>query len=340
MISEENRLNLSIIIVTKNCEKMLKQSLLSIDKQNYPKDKIEILVVDGGSVDNTKKIAKEFNAKIIDGGYPDNSEARRHIGVLHAANDIIVFIDSDNILPYNNWLKDMVQPFVNDEEIVGAFTKWYGYEDKTSQIDQYYALIGGNDPIAYYLGKNDRVPYLNNYLPFGSRLEADHGSYEVVKFNVNQLPVIGCNGFLIRKSIISQLEYRDSNEYLHIDVNVDIINKLKKDRYAIVKNTIIHLTGDTLWKSIKKRIRYMNVHHVGLSNLRRYKVFDSSNPKDVFNLLKAIFFAITLIEPLLLALKGYIQTKNVRWFFHPIVLFITVQSYAISVIKKKLGLHN
>ena len=90
-------LNISIIIVTRNCEKLLKQSLLSIDEQNYPNSQIEILVVDGGSTDNTLKVAQNFNARVIAGGYPNNAEARRHVGVINAVNDIIVFLDSDNI---------------------------------------------------------------------------------------------------------------------------------------------------------------------------------------------------------------------------------------------------
>jgi len=141
---------------------------------------------------------------------------------------------------------------------------------------------------------------------------------------------------LVRRLVINQLKYKDSNEYLHIDVNVDIIEKLHKNKYAIVKNSIIHLTGDTLLKSMRKRIGYMNIHHISLSKVRRYKVFDSSNSQDIFNLIKAILFSVTIIEPLLLAVRGYIRTKNIRWFFHPIVFFITVQGYFFSLIKIRL----
>jgi len=309
---------------------------LSIDEQNYPNSQIEILVVDGGSTDNTLKVAQNFNARVIAGGYPNNAEARRHVGVINAVNDIIVFLDSDNILPYRNWLRDMVLPFIDDDEVIASFTKWYGYDRNTPNLDQYYALIGGNDPIVYYLNKNDRVPYLSNCLPHGAELETDYGNYEVVRFCSNQLPVVGCNGFLVRRLVINQLKYKDSNEYLHIDVNVDIIEKLHKNKYAIVKNSIIHLTGDTLLKSMRKRIGYMNIHHISLSKVRRYKVFDSSNSQDIFNLIKAILFSVTVIEPLLLAVRGYIRTKNIRWFFHPIVFFITVQGYFFSLIKIRL----
>ena len=48
----------SIVITTKNEENNIKNCLLSILNQSYPRDLIEIIVVDNDSTDNTKKNAK------------------------------------------------------------------------------------------------------------------------------------------------------------------------------------------------------------------------------------------------------------------------------------------
>jgi len=203
-----------------NCERILLECLGRIHSQNYPKGLLEILLVDGGSKDATIDVAKRFGAKVIHGNHPQNAEARRYVGIQHARNDIIVSIDSDNILPHKNWLKDMVQPFMEDKDIIAAFTKWYGFTADTTPIDQYYALLGGNDPITFYLGKNDRVPYPCDRLPRGAILVKKKMDYDIVKFDTDHLPAIGCNGFLIRREVASQLRYATAEEFFHIDVNI------------------------------------------------------------------------------------------------------------------------
>lgn len=334
MLNTKNLPSLSVVIVAKNCQEMLRKCLNAINRQDYPAEKIEVLVLDGGSTDNTCGVAEELGAIAIDGGYSDNPEARRHVGVLKAKHDIIVVIDTDNILPYESWLKDMARPLADDSEIVGCFTKWYGYDQNTAGLDQYYALVGGNDTVAFYLGKNDRVPYLLDKLPGGARHVVDRGGYEVVEFEADRLPVVGSNGFFVRRDALIALNYQDPNEYLHIDVNVDIIQKLGRKRYAIVKTTMVHLTGETLQKNVNKRINYMKTHFVGLSEIRRYKVFDSSKKRDVFRLLLTVLFTFTFVEPLIRAIQGYIRTGNRYWFYHPVVAFVMSGAYAVSFIRK------
>jgi len=51
----------SIIIPCRNEEKFISKCLDSIVEQNYPKDKIEVLVVDGMSNDKTRDIIKEYS---------------------------------------------------------------------------------------------------------------------------------------------------------------------------------------------------------------------------------------------------------------------------------------
>ena len=53
--------SISIIIPTLNSEKTLKDCLGSIAMQDYPKDKIEVIVADGGSTDGTLEIISEFS---------------------------------------------------------------------------------------------------------------------------------------------------------------------------------------------------------------------------------------------------------------------------------------
>jgi len=73
----------SIIIPVLNNERTIKKCLECVTFQDYPKNKVEILILDGGSTDKTiaiSKSSKSINLHIIKGGYRNNMEARRSIG--------------------------------------------------------------------------------------------------------------------------------------------------------------------------------------------------------------------------------------------------------------------
>ena len=107
---------LSFIVPTLNAQKVLPTCLKSIRSQSYPQNKIEIIVADGGSVDNTVKIAKT-NRCIVVKNPLKTAEAGKAIALKHAAGDYIALIDSDNILPDKNWLKTMLIPFSQNKKI-------------------------------------------------------------------------------------------------------------------------------------------------------------------------------------------------------------------------------
>jgi cellulose synthase/poly-beta-1,6-N-acetylglucosamine synthase-like glycosyltransferase len=55
----------SFVIPALNAENFLPSCIISIRTQHYPQNKIEILIVDGGSTDRTLEIAKKYNAVIL-----------------------------------------------------------------------------------------------------------------------------------------------------------------------------------------------------------------------------------------------------------------------------------
>ena len=59
----------------------------------------EIIIVDTGSTDKTKAIAKKFNAKIFDFKWVDDFSAARNESLKHAAKEWILILDADVIVP-------------------------------------------------------------------------------------------------------------------------------------------------------------------------------------------------------------------------------------------------
>ncbi len=101
-----NQKLVSIIITTKNEESNIKNCLESIRKQTYPKDKIEIIVVDNNSSDRTTKIAHRYTKLIFIKG--SERSAQRNFGVLNSRGEWILYLDADMILS-PGLLEDCVQ---------------------------------------------------------------------------------------------------------------------------------------------------------------------------------------------------------------------------------------
>ena len=85
---------ISVIIPAYNEERTIGKCLESLLNQDYPEEKYEIIVADGKSEDNTKKIVEEYakkynNIKILDN--PErNTALGRNIGIKNAKGDFIL----------------------------------------------------------------------------------------------------------------------------------------------------------------------------------------------------------------------------------------------------------
>lgn len=85
---------ISVVVIAKNSARTLKDCLCSISR-NRPK---EIIVVDGGSNDDTTSIAIKFTQKILSDAGGGKSRAR-NLGAFAATQDYIAYVDSDVIIP-------------------------------------------------------------------------------------------------------------------------------------------------------------------------------------------------------------------------------------------------
>lgn len=104
----------SVIVPTYNRVSLLKNTLLSLKSQSYPRSKYQIIVVDDGSTDNTEEVIASLHIKNIE--YillPENSGASsaRNSGLKVAKGDLIIFCDSDFIVPPN-----YIENHVNEHE--------------------------------------------------------------------------------------------------------------------------------------------------------------------------------------------------------------------------------
>lgn len=326
---------ITIVIVTLNNERTIRECVRRIMSQNYPKHLVEYLNVDGGSVDDTRTILAKNRFRIIESHIKKNAEAQRAIGLRHANNNLILSLDADNYLPHNNWIRQMVKPFMENKDIVHAGTMHFTYVKNDVPFNRYVALFGIVDPIVYYIGKPDRLPWFKNKWSGGDILK-ETSDYYIVRFTRDSLPTVGCNGVVYRRDVLLKHAQSDPSRFLHIDVFVDLLEK-GYNKYAVVKNDVIHDTAISLSTLMKKRVAFLLAYYLQPKKSalqRRYFIYNPNKLQDIFRLFLFVFYTITFVKPFLDSVRGYIAIRDRAWFLHPIVCWVYLTAYGLATIRR------
>jgi glycosyltransferase involved in cell wall biosynthesis len=94
MQTNNNHLSVSVIAPVFNAEQTLGLCLEKLVKQQYPKEKCEIIVVDNNSSDNSAGIIQGFDVQYLF-CEKKGPGAARNFGIRHATGEILIFIDAD-----------------------------------------------------------------------------------------------------------------------------------------------------------------------------------------------------------------------------------------------------
>ena len=326
--------SISIIIATLNSGPILEKCLQSIRQQDYDQEKIEIIVADGGSIDGTVEMVKKYKGKVV----PENTgspEAAKSIALKHAQNEIILAMNDDTILPNQNWIRYMVSFFDKEPGVTGCYTWRYTYKKNDQILSRYFALLGGNDPVALFLNKADRQSYLSSKWNLKGKAQ-DKGEYFLVEFDAKNLPTVGCNGFLIKRELLNKAKI-DPKFFFHIDVNLDLVNQ-GFNKYVVVKNDVWHSAGENVCHFLKKRLKYMETLYIRDFSKRRYFIYSHKDKKANIRIIAFSLYAVTLILPTLTAIRGFLRVPDIAWFLHPIICFSIFWIYAWTVIKWRIKL--
>lgn len=127
-------MKVSIITATFNSENTIKDTLASLDSQDYPN--IEYIVVDGGSTDKTVETVKQHSkrlTKII--SEPDQGiYDALNKGIQTATGDVVGFLHSDDMFAYSSAVTDIVnQLSLHNADAVYADLDYVG-ADNTANV--------------------------------------------------------------------------------------------------------------------------------------------------------------------------------------------------------------
>jgi len=230
----------SVVIPTHNRKNKLVRLLKSILQSDYPKERLEIIVVDDASNDGTsEEIAKLFpEVKVVVNKEERLLAACRNIGILHAGGDLIFLVDDDNIVAPDT-IKELARTLLSSEQVgvVGPIMYYY------------------RDPKRIWCAgiKRSMVTSLTKRI---GRDEIDNGQFNGL-IESNDFP----NAFMLKREIVKKVGLFDEKNFpIHYD-EADLGERVRKTGYKIVCNPRAKVWHDLpLPEEIEDKARLFHVH--------------------------------------------------------------------------------
>ncbi len=318
----------SIIIATRNSQKTLPRVLESIKKQSYPKEKIEVLIIDGKSDDQTRIIVKKFGYKIIDNPNIDFVSAK-YLGYIKAKGKFAMYLDSDEALENPDSMKIKISAFLSNKKIKGVTNTGYKNPSNFPPISHYLNEFG--DPFSYFIYRSTM-----NYKFFLEQFKRKYKKYyegeNFVVFDfsdVEELPLLE----LVEMGGTIDLDYF-KKQFPQIKKDPTLIAHFlyllstKKALIAITKNDpIIHYSVDSLKKYLSKvawRVRN-NIYNADGLALSGFEGREQFQPVS-YRLKRYLFipYSLSIIFPLIDSIYLSVTRKDAIFLIHPILCIYTV----------------
>lgn len=310
MISKDNMLpSITISIPTYNEEENIGHCLDSIFSQDYPKNLLEVFVVDNYSKDRTIAIAKQYPVSIIRNGIK-NTHISNMKSFKRASGDLFFYMDADLQLRTNQYFKRMVHPLLDDPEIVGSFTKMYQIPNDNSlnRFLTYHPLQ--QDPVYQFFSPT-----------IESTIVAKRKGYYLCEYKLGRIPAVGRCLYWRKKLLKTPIA--DGEKYMDLD-NVVILTENGFNKFAYVPSAgEYHKHVADLKGLIKKRLRNIRRNYLPHYETRKYLWFNLQNKKDILKIFFWIAYANLIFPAFIKGIFKAIKYKDI-WciLYEPFLSFI------------------
>jgi glycosyltransferase involved in cell wall biosynthesis len=296
----------TFVIPTLNAGALLGRCLQSIRDQRFPREQVEILVVDGGSTDDTRAIAERFGATVLPNAQR-RAEPGVKLGLQHAAHEFRVIMAADNGLPRRDWLQRVAAAFA-DDDVRGVYTHVVD-APTDSAFCRYFNRLHA-DPFNWFVfGSRESNPArFGEAYPVVRRAE-HHVIYDL---KAGEPPLLAmAQGFAVRGDLPTVPGHEED------DIAPVWAMLQRGERLAYVDAGIWHETvrgfRDFLAKYHRRALSALS----GPASPNRDRAAGLSRAQRRRRLLW-VPYSLSVVAPLAHALRGVARDRDPRWLIHPV----------------------
>jgi mycofactocin system glycosyltransferase len=223
----QNCPTVTVIVPVKDRAEELRRCLESLARLRYPRERVDVVVVDDGSADESAAVARELGARVVpSGGQGTGPAAARNRGAREAQGELLAFLDSD-CTASPGWLAELVGRF--DDPEVGA--------------------VGGRVEGMHCATRLDRYEARMSSLSLGTRELSGRGGDDTF-----YLP--SCNLLVRRRAFLDAGGFRAG---MHVGEDVDLTWRLRDMGCRLVyapRGWVYHEHRNRLGAFLRRRFEY------------------------------------------------------------------------------------
>ena len=201
--------SVSIVIVNYNGKKFMKECLDSVFNLDYPKEKMEVLVVDNGSRDGSQEFMRKKYPKVVLLKNDVNNYARaNNLGIKKAHSDLIAFLNNDTRVE-KRWLIELVNGILADKQIGGVCSKVF--------------LMDGR------IDSAGIIEFPNFYWQQRGYNELDKGQYN----KIEEVYALCGVSMLFRRECLNDVGFEDEDFNIYVE-EVDLALRCRRKRWKLI----------------------------------------------------------------------------------------------------------
>lgn len=320
-------LHLCIAMGVLNEEKRLPACLNNLMEQDFPKDRLRILIADGGSTDKTWQIADAYGAEVYENPYVTGDMGIRILAG-KCREDLFLPWAADNAFPRKDWLRRMVAVYESISDL-SFFWGTIRAGQTDPPINKYYALIQ-SDPLTWFLNRN-----LDHYLQITPPTDFNGVKGYLFRIDENRPLVAGANGCVFRFSHCSDL-FQSSSKIIENDIFQSMVERGRNKIAYLPEMGVFHHSIPSLRNWMSKWQRNYKNHF-----LKSYKgrnlnwIYDGGGSK-----LKMFIWMVYALIPIFSSLDAgwrMIRDRSIYWCYHPLAAFLQTVTYTWITMGTKTG---
>lgn len=319
----------SIVMPSYNSSSVIDKALASVRMQDFDQELIEILVIDGGSTDNTREIALKYGAVFLDKPKSLPIHARA-IGFMHAKGRFLIKMDTDEVLTHSDQLSKRAVFFAENPQLKCLVANRLLPVKGCGVASSYLNYYGDPFTLFVYNSKKDILT------TFKRNVVKSVGGGMILSFGKNDLKPIGDGG-----TTTISLEFARSvfgtrlNDVKFVCGITDEIIKVTGLCGCIEGDEVRHYSNGTL-KVFLAKLRYRIINNVFKPEESGFSAIEGSSPILARRKKLFYFYALSVLWPLFDSIKLAVYHMDLNMLLHFFYLYYVCFYIAYCQILKML----